>query len=147
MQIGQFMRVVLEDRHGKKQEAFTFGGDLTVKSQEQQTICTLVSNAPIFDASAASPLNKLFIDEVEIILAKQRAKFSKHTDFEEILCKADPFTLYLACLYQMIPELEQYPHQDDTHRDLLNYLHTQVERLEAARMLTIPAVKLEKIFR
>jgi hypothetical protein len=139
--------VVLEDRFGKKQEAFTFGGELTIESKEQQTVCTLVSNAPILDISAASPLNKLFIEEVEIILAKQRAAFAKPQEFEDKLCRADPFSLYLACINELETHLDAFPYKDEAHLSLPGYLQAQVKRLEAAGLLTGPAKKLEKIFK
>jgi len=56
--------IVLEDRGGKKEEAFSFGGELTIDIKDSQTDCTLVSSAPILEISGATPLNGLFIEEV-----------------------------------------------------------------------------------
>ena len=67
--------VVIEDRKGKKEEAFTFGGQLEIDGQVSQTVCKLVSTAPILEISRATPLHQFFIEEIEIILAEYRAKY------------------------------------------------------------------------
>ena len=47
--------VVMKDRKGKKEEAFTFGGELQVEAEEYQTICSLTSSAPILEITHAAP--------------------------------------------------------------------------------------------
>ena len=124
--------VVMEDRKGKKEEAFTFGGNLKIVEQELQTICILKSSAPILEISGATPLHKLFIEELEIILAERQAAYSNHREYETRLCKADPFELYRACLKELTEKFEHFPHKDEKYFQLLMYLHSQEHRLREA---------------
>lgn len=139
--------IVLEDRKGKKVEAFSFGGRLNIESKELQTVCTLVSDAPILDISIASPMNKLFIEEVEIILAKSRADYPEHLEFEKKLCAADPFILYMACLNELIPHIADLSQKQEPYNHLENYLHTQIHRFESAGLLKSHQKDLECIFK
>ena len=138
--------VIMEDRKGKKEEAFTFGGQLTIDEQESRTVCNLVSTAPILEISGASPLQHFFIEEVEAILAMQRARFTDLLAYEKHVCKADPFELYQACLEELTQKLESFQHKDENYRQLLVYLHSQEHRLAAAGLLVDPIPTLEDIF-
>ncbi|NOQ40202.1 MAG: hypothetical protein GQ562_07760 [Anaerolineales bacterium] len=139
--------VIMEDRKGKKEEAFTFGGQLRIESQDLQTVCILVSPAPILEISGATPLNELFIDELEILLAEHRAAYPNHHEYETQLSKTDPFELYLACLKELIRKFEQFPHKDGIYLQLLMFLHSQKYRLDAAGLSRDSDPKLENIFK
>jgi len=139
--------VVMDDRKGKKEEAFTFGGQLKIESQDLQTACILVSPAPLLEISGATPLNGLFIDELEILLAECRAAYPNHQEYETQLVKTDPFELYLACLIELIQKFEQFPYKDETYLQLLWFLHSQKYRLDSAGLSRDPAPKLEDIFK
>lgn len=91
--------VEMTDRNGKKEEAYTFGGSLKTKTQDEFTICTLESLAPIVEISLIGQFSLMFIEEIEILLARRRvALLTGPHIFEQRLINADPFTLYLACL-------------------------------------------------
>ncbi len=139
--------IVMEDRKGKKEEAFTFGGQLKIESQDLQTICILVSPAPILEISGSTPMNELFIDELEILLAECRAAYPNHHEYETQLSKIDPFELYLACLKELIQKFEQFPHKDEIYLQLLWFLHSQKYRLDAAGLSRDSDPKLENIFK
>ena len=138
--------VFMEDRKGKKESAFTFGGRLKIESQELQTVCILVSPAPILEISGATPSNALFIDELEILLAERRAAYPNDHEYEIQLGKTDPFELYIACLNELIQKFEQYAHKDESYLQLLMFLHSQKYRLDAAGLSRNSAPKLENIF-
>jgi hypothetical protein len=138
--------VIMEDRKGKKEEAFTFGGKLEIDEQELQTVCILKSPAPILEISGATSLHKLFIDELEIILAKRQAMYPKHNDYEKLLSKADPFNLYRASLKELTEKFEHFPHKDERYFQLLMYLHSQEHRLREAGISIDPAPNLDNIF-
>ncbi len=140
--------VILEDRKGKKEEAFTFGGNLKIIEQEMQTICILTSSAPILEISGATPLHTLFIEEIEIALAKRQAALSNHFEYEALLCKAEPFELYRACLRELTEEFENFPNKnkDEEYFELLMYLHSQEHRLSAAGLTNTPSPTLDEIF-
>ena len=139
--------VIMEDRKGKKEEAFTFGGKLNIVEQEMQTICVLKSSAPILEISAATPLHKLFIDELEIILAKRQATYANHYDYETLLCNADPFDLYRACLKELTEKFDLFSLKDEKYSQFLMYLHSQEYRLREAGLSYKPAPNLDEIFK
>jgi hypothetical protein len=126
---------ILEDRKGKKEEAFTFGGQLSLDTQESQTVCRLISPAPILEVNESFPLHMLFIDEIEILLAEYRAKYLKESDFEAALCQADPRGLYLACLTEITQKFERFPKKDDQTMRFLTFLHAQQQKLRAAGLI------------
>jgi hypothetical protein len=138
--------VIMEDRKGKKEEAFTFGGQLKIEGKEQQTVCNLVSPATILEISRATSKYGLFIDELEIILAEQQARYRDRQEYEKQLCGADPFRLYLACLRELIQKLESFQHKDENYQQLLIFLHSEEHRLEEAGLLEKPIPTLETIF-
>jgi hypothetical protein len=138
--------VIMEDRKGKKEEAFTFGGRLRIDEQEMQTICVLTSSAPILEISGASPLHTLFIEELEIVLAKRQAAFLNQIEYETRSCKVEPFELYRACLRELIEEFEKFHNKDEESIELLVYLNSQEHRLSAAGLTNTPAPTLDEIF-
>ncbi|UCE00018.1 MAG: hypothetical protein JSV42_04670 [Chloroflexota bacterium] len=138
--------IIMEDRKGKKEEAFTFGGNLTILEQEMQTIGTIKSSAPILEISGATPLHKLFTEELQIIFAKRQAAYSNHFEYEALLCQADPFELYLACLRELTEKLENFPPEDEDYLELLIYLHSQEHRLREAGLGKKPKPTLDEIF-
>lgn len=93
-------RIILCDRLGKRVEAFSFGGQLHIDSNQERTVCALVSPAPIFSVYAFYDLATWVVDEVEILLAEQRAQWCpEHPhDFEDRVAAADPSVLYASCL-------------------------------------------------
>jgi hypothetical protein len=138
--------VIMEDRKGSKEDAFTFGGKLTIENQEKQVVCVLVSTAPILEMSGATPLHIQFVEEVEIVLAKIQAKYSDHQTYEEKLIKAAPFALYLACLESILKKYEVLAHKTEMQHQVLIYLHSQMHRLETAGMIREPILDLDDLF-
>lgn len=137
--------VEMQDDKGKKEEAFTFGGRLLVNSQEAFTTCTLVSSAPILEISGASPLHKLFIEEVEILLAERQAEYPRLADYEQRLIQANPQKLYLSSLAALIQKFEPFPHKDELYARFLVYLHQQQHRMEAAGLIDGPIQPINQI--
>lgn len=137
--------VILEDQDGNKEEFFTFGGNLTIADQETHTLCSLVSKAPIIEITVAKPMRRLFVEELEILLAERSASYPDHKDFEKLLCNADPFELYMACLDALIQKFEQFPNKDDRYLQFLVYIHSLGHRIETAGLAIRPAPDLEDI--
>jgi hypothetical protein len=136
----------MEDRKGSKEDAFTFGGKLTIENQEKQVFCVLISSAPILEMSGATPLHILFVEEVEIILAKIQAKYPDHQVYEERLIQAEPFALYLSCLESMLEKYEVLTHKTEMQYQFLIYLHSQMHRLESAGKIKEPILQLDDLF-
>lgn len=138
--------VLLEDRNGKREEAFIFGGSLMIEVKELQTVCTLTSPSPILEISRAAPLDKLFIDEVQLLLAEYRVRFKAPLQFEEKLFDTDPFDLYIACLFRIADKFEQFPKRDETYERLLVELHAQLHRLDAVGLIKSIHPTLDDLF-
>ena len=137
--------IIMEDRKGKKEEAFSFGGQLKIDVKENQTVCTLVSSAPILEISDVSPLHVLFIEELEVLFAEHRAKNVDRQEYETHLCEADPLELYIACLGELIKKFDHFPHKDEKYLQLLMFLHSNEHRLALAGLLDESTTKLENI--
>jgi hypothetical protein len=138
--------VIMEDRKEKKEEAFTFGGKLTIDDQDQQTFCVLVSAAPIIEISGARPANRQFVEEVEVILAEKRANYASHYEYEKQLNKTNPLELYIACLNALLKKYEHFQHKTESQYQFLGYLHSQQHRLEAAGLIKNPILPIDDLF-
>ena len=138
--------VIMEDRNGAREEAFTFGGSLSIEVKELQTNCFLTSPAPILEISHAAPMDKLFIDEVELLLAEYRVNFTAPFAFEEKLFEIDPFDLYIACLFRIVDKFEQFPKRDEMYERLLVQLHAQLHRLDAVGLIKNVHPTMEELF-
>lgn len=102
-------RVILQDRKGKKVEAFTFGGDLRIESEETLTTCYLTSPAPILELMGTSSIPELMAEEMEIVFAERRARWEPdHTKFYDRLAEVDPLTLYFAFLEALKGKFEPF---------------------------------------
>lgn len=127
--------VIMEDRKGKKEEAFSFGGQLSISLKGATTTCSLVSTAPILHLTGETNIDELFVEEVEILLAQQRAKFADSKSEYDMFCLIDPLELYIACLVGLKKKIHGFKHGDEHYHDLLGYVETQEHRLEAAGLL------------
>lgn len=139
-------KIIMEDRYGNKEEAFTFGGQLSIQEKEAQTVCTLISPAPILEINAATPMQKLFVDELEVLLAKERAAIADPFVYQKRICEADPFNLYEACFFTLVKKFETLPHKDELYNRFLFFLHSHAHRMEAAGLFGGYAQSLEEIF-
>jgi hypothetical protein len=123
----------LSDRTGKRVEAFSFGGDLQILSDDEHTVCALKSTAPIFSLFKIHDLPMWITAEVEIILARQKAHWDPmHPhDFEEHVAMLDPFLLYACCLKfiqdrrcNLYLEEEKLDHQGE------QFIESEIQRLK-----------------
>jgi hypothetical protein len=124
--------VEIVDRRGKKEEAYTFGGSLTIKSRDTVTTCVLESPAPILEISSANPIMMMFIEEIEILFAKRKAVllYESH-NYEKLLVNADPLALYLACLKALVEKFDNFNHKEDPCiLQFINFLHAEKKRLK-----------------
>jgi len=124
-------RVILQDRKGKKVEAFTFGGDLRIESEEMLTACFLTSPAPILERIGTSSIPELLAEETEIIFAERRADWEPdQSTFKDRLTAADPFTLYCICLESLKEKFKRYPSRGDEFiRQFVHFLNTEIKTL------------------
>jgi hypothetical protein len=139
-------KVILEDRKGKKEEAFCFGGKLNINVKENQTACILVSPAPIIEVNETRPMQVMFVMELEMLLAEYRATYSDGSDFEMHMCAADPFDFYVACLRKLIEKFEHKAYKDDANLQFVKDLHHDEYRLRMAGLLNKHTSSLDEIF-
>ncbi len=139
-------KIIMEDRVGKKEEAFTFGGQLTISNQDEQTSCILVSSAPILEISEAAPVHMHLAEEVEMILAEMQAKYSDHKEYEQQLCKLDSLRLYSACLNTLLVKYENFPQKTERLNRLLRFLKSEKVRLQEAGLAGYPHLRIDDLF-
>ena len=130
--------VIMRDRVDKVVESFTFGGDLTIASNNEHTICSLISTAPIYPLLSWSSVEMILVEEVEILLAKRREAWDeahKRTSFEKQLAEVDPFILYLSCLQNLQKKFNHFP--SPIPEELLRFSHflqVEIKRLHNERL-------------
>lgn len=118
--------VRIQDRKGKVVFAFTFGGELQIKKEEQIKVCTIISPAPIL--RFIKPTTVRFIEEVEILLAERRAEWESNPhEFEKRLAEVEPLILYEACLEYLIDNSKNRIQEDSM--DLKSYLQVKLHAL------------------
>lgn len=139
--------VILRDRVDKVVESFTFGGELSIASDNEHTICSLISTAPILQLLSWSSVEMILADEFEILLAMRREAWDeehKRTSFDKHLSEGDPFILYLSCLQNLQNKFSHFP--SPVPEDLLgfiHFLHVEIKRLhnEGLWPLYLPQIK------
>jgi hypothetical protein len=138
-------KVILEDRKDKKEEAFCFGGQLTINVKENLTECVITSPAPIIEINETRPMQALFVRESEMLLAENRAAIMDRNDFEKHMCAVDPLSLYLACLSELLEKYKIKAKTADTYLEFLNYLHHEEHRFYLTGLLKAPISNLDEI--
>ncbi|MBK8989346.1 MAG: hypothetical protein IPM39_25345 [Chloroflexi bacterium] len=126
-------RILLSDRFKKCVEVFTFGGQLTIVTSEEQTLCTFASAAPFLDLVTSHSVTTLFTNEVEILLAQRRAARNLHVsgEFDAILLRLDPLLLYVSCLAEIRQKFKLYPAHDDQVVQRFKYrIEQEIGRLQ-----------------
>ena len=80
-------------------EGFSFGGDLTINSEDDHISCLLNSAAPFFDLSNPTRLAAILIPEFEAQLARLRAEWTDiDAEYDRRVAAADPVSLFIAGL-------------------------------------------------
>ncbi len=104
-------RIILEDRLGKKVEAFSFGGALTLDAEPDYVVVQLESPAPILALQFPGSVSGHLADAVEGLLAQRRAAHDmagQPHQFETRLARFAPEDLYQACLHALQARLSAH---------------------------------------
>jgi hypothetical protein len=119
----------LIDRLGKHLDIFSFGGSLQIEPEEEHTTLVFTSPAPIL-LTAESPLDRLLVEEAEILLAqRQAAREVTPGLYDQHLQEAPPLELYHAMLAAI---QERYQHLPPSENELtLKFRHILRVELEA----------------
>ncbi len=125
--------VTLMDRIDKHVGFFTFGGSLNVVKRNDETVCTITSEAPIFPTSLNfKDTGGEFVTETMALLGRLRAEHGMRNDeakWEEKLSQLSPQEIYKGAIisiynkYKKTPAFQtMYP---EFYRDLQNVLFPQ----------------------
>jgi hypothetical protein len=140
--------VLLRDRKDKTVNSYTYGGDLRIEVNQDQTKCVLVSPAPIFRMEGIISIPSLVAQETEILLAEIAAKSrSDHMVFEDKLSTIDPLLLYGASLVSINLKYLDFKHKHFSHIfNLIQFIRHEIEKLQGSGELPVPIPKLVDLF-
>jgi hypothetical protein len=141
-------RIYIDDRKHKRVEAFSFGGNLEITTQQALTICRLSSTAPIFDMVKLDSLSTIMAMEAEVLLAERRADWDPqhpHT-FEQHLATAVPLQLYACCLTVMHEKFAHYhKHHNPLYHQLTHFVTSEINLLQDTGQWPPIVPRLEEI--
>jgi hypothetical protein len=135
---------------GDTHYGFSLGGDLTIQASEQMTLCTLISEAPIFNLqdNPDSP-GVLLADEFEALLARRRAAWGDNdAGYADRLNSLDPLVLFSACLSYLEQDLHSLPSsiRSRPRYQKINYaLLAGRQAIEMGQRRPGPALRLEEL--
>lgn len=122
-------RLQIEDHLGKVLEAFTFGGRMTIHSDAEHTDCRLQSEAPILPLDDPTSPAAILVDEVEILLAEQRAAWMPdEVGYARVLDTIPPLQLYASCLSALKHRFERAKPAERAHnRELIELIEAEIK--------------------
>lgn len=125
-------RIRLRDRFGKREEAFTFGGSMSIETGGDVTVCSIKSAAPILELFGDRRLSDLLASEVEVLLAEERARAGVgRATFESRLDEMGPMDLYAGCLESLFRRFGASHHKELPHiQGLLSFVREEIEALK-----------------
>jgi hypothetical protein len=137
----------MRDRLNKTARAFTFGGQLEINPDDQQTVCGIQSTAPILSLTTERSLAVVLAEEVEIILSERRAVWAKDlSGFEDRLKSIDPLSLYLASLQTLRQRIQKFPAAaDGVNQMFSHFLIVESQALQAYHPSPARAKTLEEL--
>lgn len=127
-------RVTMQDRLNKTATAFTFGGELKIETEEENTTCILTSSAPIMGLIFEHAVSVFLTEQAEIYLAELRAAWAHHPEaLEKSLAEADPLEFYVAFLQALRDKLKICPPMEDTlTHELMHYLYVASHQIHGS---------------
>ncbi len=140
-------QIDLSDRFGKKVEAFTFGGILSIEPvDEKETNCSVKSLAPILLYRSLDAIPTLLAQESEILLAERRAIWGHDPEtFDQRMAVLDPPVFYLACLQAILARFEHLPGPDEEIRKFRHVLQTELTAFRDDGQGLVATKRLEEI--
>ncbi len=139
-------RIIIDDRYGKNVEAFTFGGNLTVLTQESETRCVLESPAPILELISTSSIAIALAEETEILLAERRAERLPDIEaYEQSLANVPPSDLYIACLEKIRQKHEHVQHLTEETHQLIRFIHDEIQALKRQQLWPVKVPTLAEV--
>ena len=138
-------RIIIRDRRDKEVEAFTFGGDLQICSDDSQTTCVFTSPVPILHLIATHSAATDFACEVEGFLARYHALFG--AEYMERIAEIDPVLLYETCLLAIQEKFTHLPDVGTAERHhLQRWIPQEIKRLGLAGKRPFSPKTLDALF-
>jgi hypothetical protein len=139
--------VILFDRKGKQERAYTFGGTLKVKCLEMRSQCSLQSTAPIIYVQEKLDLPSRLAGEVEILFAERAAAWLPDQDgYERRRASVSPEILYPACLKTLLGKYSAFENPDlDWLLGFENFLRNEIAALKKHQRWPGEVPELEEI--
>jgi hypothetical protein len=143
-------RFHLFEPDGDTHYGFSLGGDLAIQVGEQMTVCTLTSDAPIFNLQDNPDLpGVLLADEFEALLARRRAAWGDNdAGYADRLASLDPLDLFIACLNYLEQDLHSLPSSVRSRPRYQKISHALVagrQAVETGQRRPGPALHLEEL--
>ena len=136
----------LHDHADHVQYGISLGGQVEISSQDNLTVCTLQSTAPIFllQDDPEGP-DVLLADELETLLARRRAAWGLEEEiFTRRMLTADPLHLLGTCLETIEARLKRIlaHSQDDQYASIVHYIdHIRLTLVHAGKWPeVVPAI-------
>lgn len=111
----QQLRVVpghfsLTDHSGSMVQGYSMGGDLSISSEGDVTVCRLTSSAPIFDLrDDPDAVGRVLVGELESLIARRQAAWGlDDAGFNHRLTQVDPFQFFLASVAEIDDRLKNF---------------------------------------
>lgn len=120
-------RILFFDRYNKVHAAFTYGGELTIETNEQRTRCKFTSRAPILDLDLPNSAQCLLATQSEVFLAKRRAAWAHNpAGFDRRLASLEPEQLFCALVIALREKYRRLPPSADPETlRLIHYLNLE----------------------
>jgi hypothetical protein len=121
------------DRFHKFIDLFSFGGSVQITAVSHKTTCAFTSPAPFLDMTTGHVLCILFANEVDILLAQERARLNLRfpAEFDSKLANIDPFAFYVSCLQALRKKFaDNTIYSDPAHQHFRHDLNLEIARLQ-----------------
>lgn len=120
-------------------EFFTFGGSIRTRGDLDFTHCRLRSPAPIFQRADEDNLTEFLVEEVELHLAQEHAKWGKDdAGFWHRVAVTEPETLYRACLKTLHDKFnrDEYQNLSDA-KEIKSFLDREISPWKVDELPTL----------
>ncbi len=121
------------DRYQKFIDIFSFGGRLQITAVLDKTTCTITSPAPLLELTAGNSTDILLANEIDILLAQQRARINPRfpAEFDGKLAVIEPWDFYVSCLSALRNKFAYNAiYSDPTRQRFKHQLNLEIARLQ-----------------
>ena len=129
------------DRYQKFIDVFSFGGLVKITAVStssgtavtDKTTCIITSPAPLLELTAGNATTILLANEIDILLARSRARLNPRfpAEFDKKLASIGPLPFYISCLNELRKKFAYNTiYQDPIRQDFKHKLNLEIARLQ-----------------